>query len=72
MIETIAAVSLPVDEKLEIRKNRILPEAGTAQEKGKESALSQESTGMNLKGSMSVLNCSAGWQRKRKSTRCVY
>ena len=35
MIETIAAVSLPVDEKLEIRKNRILPEAGTAQEKRK-------------------------------------
>lgn len=33
MIKTIAAVALPVDEKLEIRKNRILPETGKAQEK---------------------------------------
>ena len=50
MIETIAAVSLPVDEKLEIRKNRILPEAGTAQEKRKRISIVTGIHGDELEG----------------------
>lgn len=50
MIETIAAVSLPVDEKLEIRKNRILPESGTAQEKRKRISIVTGIHGDELEG----------------------
>ena len=53
MIKTIASVSMPVLEKLEIKKNRL--ESGNSKKKSAFPSV-REFTGMSWKGSMYAMN----------------